>query len=102
VRIFTALGPPRTARLEEIVSSTCERRTVDSLGVLLDYHSCPMCGFEQFIEAPAEDGSDEGEVTIDGQRGSDSACGACGTAVFIDPVLIWPVRRSRADRADVA
>lgn len=75
---------------------------MDSLGVLLDYHSCPLCGFEQFIEAPSDDGSDEGEVSIYGHRGPDSACGACGTAVFIDPMLIWPVRRQGADRTRVA
>jgi hypothetical protein len=74
---------------------------VDSLGTPLDYHDCPVCGFGQFLDAPGDDlPSDEDGVS--GERGPDRACIACGTAVFIDPMLIWPARDSRHDHAETA
>jgi hypothetical protein len=71
---------------------------VDSLGVLLDYHCCPFCGCEQFIDVP----SDESGVGISDRRDPDRACEACGIAVFVDPMLIWPRRTRPLRRSDVA
>jgi hypothetical protein len=80
---------------------------VDSLGLLLDYHDCPICGIEALIEAPANEfGADGYGGGVDDERGPDRACVGCGTAVFIDPRLIWPVRAARRardrDRVDTA
>ena len=51
-----------------------------------DYHDCAVCGDQQLVEAPdrATGGSDHGD------GGPDWACVTCGTAMFIDPRLIWP------------
>jgi hypothetical protein len=68
---------------------------------LLDYHRCPACGCAELIATPTEDVDSSKDVTDGehGEHGPDRACRACGTAVFIDPVLIGPQRRSRADVA---
>jgi hypothetical protein len=103
-RIVRATPRPHTARLGENAGSSCERRTVDSL---LDYHDCPVCGFGQFLEVPGDErpSDEDGDSCEDGvssARGPDRVCVACGTAMFIDPMLIWPAHQSRTDQAETA
>ena len=54
-----------------------------SFDVLLDYHDCPVCGAGQLIEMRCDD-------PAHAERCPDRACLVCGTAVFLDPALIWP------------
>lgn len=69
-------------------------------GMQFDYHDCAICGDHQLVEAPdwATGGSD------DGTSGPDWACVTCGTAMFIDPRLIWPDQMTRGldSRAETA